>query len=345
MAQAAWKKWGIRAGAAIIVILSGVGAWAATNASLLKARFEAYQLLRAGSDAERASLADKLLSLGPVGMSQLAKTIRTGDASCRSASTAAIERSLAAASEGDPNAQLLAGYVLAEFPQCDEAGQRSILGLLTLILKRTGTTYTAQCRNAALAGLKLNNPEARLLAIQLALHPDLNMRAELLPLVNDPLPRIRGAALFGVGSAIGETLISDEELFRFLHDPDEGVRKVCYDALVGRDRTEKEIALARRLLHPDPSERLKLLLDLRYEEEIADPEPWLERLSRDQEPAVRAGAARVVLEVSAERKQSCPRWLSRVVDGDPDPTVRRVGMYFRKEWQQTGGEVRTAGGP
>ena len=31
---------------------------------------------------------------------------------------------------------------------------------------------------------------------------------------------------------------ADEDLFRWLHDPDESVRKVCHDALVSRDRTE-----------------------------------------------------------------------------------------------------------
>jgi HEAT repeat protein len=180
----------------------------------------------------------------------------------------------------------------------------------------------------------------------MALHPDVKMRSELLHLLTDSEPRVRGAALFGVASVTdGEQVIADEELFRWLHDPDESVRKVCYDALVSRDRSETEISLARRLSNPDPSERLKLLFDLRYEDDIPDPEPWLERLSRDQEPAIRAGATRVVLEVMADRKQNCPGWVARVTDADPDPTVRRVAGYFRRELVHSTNDLRPASAP
>ena len=66
------------------------------------------------------------------------------------------------------------------------------------------------------------------------------------------------------------------------------MRAICHDVLVSHERTEAEISLGRRLTNPDPGERLKLLLDLRYNELLRDPEPWLERLGRDIEPAVRA---------------------------------------------------------
>ena len=83
--------------------------------------------------------------------------------------------------------------------------------------------------------------------------------------------------------------------------------------------------------HPEPGERLKLLLDLRYDDDVADPEPWLERLARDPEPAVRAGAARVAVEVSADRRLAVPVWVGRLADADPDPTVRRVADHFRRQ--------------
>src|SRR5439155_15416642 len=136
-------------------------------------------------------------------------------------------------------------------------------------------------------------PAARLLAIRLAMHPSLKMRPDLLPLLHAAEPEVRRAALFAVGPATDDDpVIGDEEMFRWLHDADTGVRKVCYDALVSRGRTETEIALGRRLTHPDVRERLELLRDLRFDDDLADPEPWLERLGRDAEPAVRAGAAR-----------------------------------------------------
>ena len=85
--------------------------------------------------------------------------------------------------------------------------------------------------------------------------------------------------------------------------------------------------------------------DLRYDDDVADPEPWLERLSRDPEPAVRAGAARVMAELTAGRR-TCPAWVARVADADPDPTVRRVAAYFRRQ-PSVGSphDVRTVGGP
>jgi hypothetical protein len=346
MAQGSGKKWAIRVVAASLVVLAGVAGWAGSNAAQLRARFAAYQIGRAGSDEDRARAADRLLALGPVGSAKLVAFLRLGDSACRSAAAAALERRFNELPDADPHAVLLVGQVLGEFAQSDDAGRRAILGLLPIMMKRTGTTFAAQCREAIAAGLKMSDPEARLQAIRLAMHPDLRMRADLVRFVNDPLPRIRGAALFGAAMAAdGEQLIGDEDLFHWLHDPDEGVRKICYDALVSRDRSEAEINLARRLVHPDPDERLKLLYDLRYEDDVADPEPWLERLSRDANPAVRLGAARVVLEVMTERKQNCPVWLNRVIEGDPDPTVRRVALFFRKELMQPSAGVRPVSGP
>jgi HEAT repeat protein len=173
------------------------------------------------------------------------------------------------------------------------------------------------------------------------------MRTEVVPLLGDPEAEVRRAALVAVATAgEGEPLVADEDLFRWLHDPDEGVRKVCHGALVSRDRTEAEIGLGRRLTNPDARERLKLLPDLRFADEVADPEPWLERLSRDIEPAVRAGAARVAVEVAGERRQSCPAWVARIADADPDPTVRRVARYFRSvPLRVATGEIRPVGGP
>src|SRR5205085_5919253 len=98
------------------------------------------------------------------------------------------------------------------------------------------------------------------------------------------------------------------------------------------------------LTHADPGERLKLLLDLRYDDDVADPEPWLERLSRDPEPAVRAGAARVAVEVAVARRLPCPVWVGRVADADPHPTVRFIAAFYRSS--HTGlNPIRPISGP
>jgi HEAT repeat protein len=339
------RKWVGRVGLALVLAVAGAAGWAVLNAPILKARYAARQLRTATTDDERARAADTLAGLGDPGLARLVEFVRAGDDPCRAAAAGAIDRLLAAMPDGEQRAVTVAGRLLDAFPACDDAGCRAVLEVLPTVLKRTGNAHAARCREAVAVGLKMPDPAARVLAVRLALHPDVGMRAELLPLLGAPEPEVRRAALVAIASADGEPAVGDEELFRWLHDPDEGVRTVCHDVLVGRDRSEAEIALGRRLAHPDPGERLKLLLDLRHDDDVADPEPWLERLSRDAEPAVRAGAARVATEVTAARRQTCPGWVARVADADPDATVRRVAAYFRRPPTVGRGEVRPLGVP
>ena len=60
-------------------------------------------------------------------------------------------------------------------------------------------------------------------------------------------------------------------------------------------------------------------------ESLGEPGPWLERLSRDGDPAVRAGAARV----ACERKLPFANWVRRLAMEDPDAGVRRVAGFHR----------------
>ena len=149
---------------------------------------------------------------------------------------------------------------------------------------------------------------ARLTAIRAVMNPQMALRGEIIPLLSAAEPEVRRASLFAVGPATeaDAVVIGDEELFHWLHDTDSGVRTLCREALVSRGRSEAEIALGRRLVDPDAGERLKLLLDLRYDDDVADPEPWLERLSHDADPGVRAGSVRVIMELIAERRTALP---------------------------------------
>jgi len=88
-----------------------------------------------------------------------------------------------------------------------------------------------------------------------------------------------------------------------------------------------------------------LLLDLRHDDDVADPEPWLERLGRDPDPGVRAGAARVAVELADERRVPAPVWVGRLADADPDATVRRVAHFYRSQPRARPDDVRPAGGP
>ncbi|MBY0460884.1 MAG: hypothetical protein K2V38_26490, partial [Gemmataceae bacterium] len=256
----------------------------------------------------------------------------------------ALDRHLNHLPDGDPRAVAIGGSVLDAYPGCDPAGRRAILGLVPVILKRTGGTHADRCRVVVADGLKMPALDARLDAVRLAMHPEIGLRAEVIPLLGAPEPELRGAGLFALATADGPHGLTDEDLFRWLHDPDQGVRRVCHDVLVGRDRSDVEIGLGRRLAHPDPGERLKLLLDLRYDDDVADPEPWLQRLARDPEPGVRAGAARVMVELAGARKLPCPTWVGRVADADAHPTVRAVADHFRGLAPHAPAGVINAGG-
>lgn len=336
------RMWLRRAAVAAVLGLAAAGTWAAFNWTDVTVRYAAHRLKAAASEEERAAWADALAARGDAGLPALVELVRTGEPPVRTAAVAALDRHLAAIPDGDPRAAALCGQLLDASSNCDDAGRAALLDLLPAILKRGGATSAPRCRDLVAGGLKSPAVSARLVAVRAGMHPNLRMQAELLPLLSAPEPEVRRAVLIAVGPAAdGEPVVGDEELFRWLHDPDAGVRAVCRDALVSRGRTDAEIALGRRLVHPDAGERLKLLLDLRYDDDLADPEPWLERLGRDPDPGVRAGAARVVAELCAERRLPAPAWLGHIAEADPDPTVRRVARYFRA----ADAAVRPAGGP
>jgi HEAT repeat protein len=348
VAQGRGRKWVRRAAAGLVLLVAAAGAWATLNYDALKARYAAHRMKTAATDEDRAKWADQLAAQGEAGLPKLLEMLRSNDPAWVAAAAGALDRHLDGLPDGDPRAAALCGQILDAFPTCSEHGRRAVLGLIPGMLKRSGAIDPVKCRAVIAAGLAMPGVEDRLLAIRLAMHPTVKMRADLVSLLQAPEPQVRRAALFAVGPATdAEPVIGDEELFHWLHDPDEGVRKVCYDALVSRGRTEPEIALGRRLTHPDPAERLKLLMDLRYDDDVSDPEPWLERLSRDPDPAVRAGAARVAVEVAADRQQPAPVWVGRLADGDPYVTVRRVAGYFRAQptTKSAAGPVQPAGGP
>ena len=325
------KKWTTRAAGVVALVVVIGGTWAGFNASVLRAKFAAQKLAAATTDEDRTQRADQLVSYGTPGIDQLIGFVKTGDDATRTAAVGALDRHLNAMPDGDARAVAIGGSVLDAFPSANEAGKHAVLMLVPTILNRTNGTHADRCRAIVTEGLKLPDLNARLAAVRLAIHPDIKLRTEIVPLLAAKEPELRGASLFAVAAnSDGEQVIGDEELFRWLHDPDAGVRKVCHDALVGRERSDVDITLGRRLTHTDPNERLKLLLDLRYDDDVTDPEPWLERLSRDPEPAVRAGAARVMVEIAAARKIPCPAWIARVTDGDVHPTVRFIANYYRQ---------------
>ncbi len=338
-----WLK---QLGRAAVFLLVMFSTWAAFNTDWLAAQWTARQLARADNDAQRAEYAEKLLRYGDAGVGELVSCLDSANEALRRVAVDAFKKYLTMQPPHDPRSLAAAAAIFDQFVHASPNGQQAVLQLVPTILERTGSAFLMRCRGVVAEALKQDDPATQFVAARLAVHPDIRLRAEVLPLLSSADARVRGAALFAVASpGPDEPAMNDEELFRWLHDPDATVRKICHDLLVTRERSEAEITLGRRLTHPDANERLKLLLDLRYDDDVTDPEPWLERLSRDAEPAVRAGAARVAVELSRHRFQPCPAWVSRIAEADPHPTVRVVAAFYRSQQTSAREPLRPTGGP
>jgi HEAT repeat protein len=177
-------------------------------------------------------------------------------------------------------------------------------------------------RAAAARGLRAERPEVRLEAIRLAQTPSLDLLNEVVPLLDDSDADVRRAALVAVGAA--RDAIADDELLRWLHDPDDDVRKLCEHALRGRGLRDQHLRLGRLLTDPKPQIRLQVLDQLRRAEDL-EPGVWLRRLSHDPAPAVRAAALRAAAEFAmvdlSER-------LQQMSQNDPSPTVRQLAAFY-----------------
>ena len=338
----AWMRRGLGIGLCLAI---GAGAWAATNWSSLQTRYAIYKLKAATDEAERAKWAEAVAARDG-GARELIAMCRDDRPEVRAVTVTAIAKHLEALPPNDTHGVDLGVALIDEFGSASEAERESLAPLLPMLVQRVGGAFGPKCRAAVTTAFQLKSAEARIAAIRAALHPQVGLRAEVVPFLGAPEPEVRRAALFAVGPATdSEPVIGDEDLFRWLHDPDADARSICRAALVSRGRSDAEISFGKRLVSPDASDRLNLLLDLRYDDELTDAGPWLERLSHDLDPAVRAGAARVFLEINGERMLPIPAWIARLAESDSSPTVRRIAGFHRAPKAMLDPEIRLIEGP
>ena len=172
---------------------------------------------------------------------------------------------------------------------------------------------------------KSESVDVRIQAVATALRPEVDAVPVIAPLLTDSVPEVRRAAILALGPIRdGRAAVADDELLKCLHDTDAEVRQLCEMSLRSRGRSPRDIRLGRRYTAPDPAERQKLLLDLADEEEL-DVGVWLDRLTADADPAVRAGVARLAY----TRNIDLGSRLDQLSRTDPDPTVRRVANFYR----------------
>lgn len=325
--------WKTRVVVGAVVLAAGVGGYLSLNWSSLLAGRAAGQLRAADSDESRAAAANKLVALGDASTPALLDLLRSDNPMW----CAAVASALRDAVKVDPTFAVRCGPILAEADSLSDEGKGALLPLACDAATSTDQDLAAKGRDAVRSALRSASPEVVARAASAAAIPEVHLKAEVVPLLAHDRPEVRRAAMRVVGPAgNGSAVIGDEELFRWLNDPDLEVQAVCEGALATRGMDGEQITAAKKLTHPEPGERLKLLLDLRWgRDTVRDPGPWLERLSRDPDPAVRAGAARVAVECQL----AFAGWLDRLAASDPDPTVREVAGFYRGlavEIRQTG---------
>ena len=326
--MASWVK---QVGVGVVVVLVAAGGVTAWQWKAIQAHLTAGKLRSAATADERTAIAEQLLASGEPGVAKLVEVLRTGSTDECNAVADAVVNHLRDVPADDPRCAAVCRPFLAESASFNPAGTDAAVELVPLFLRCGGPDAEERCKGIVKSGLSGGNKAT---AMRFAV--GLGLKGEVVPLLNDPAAEVRRAAMAAVGPAgVGTPAIETEELFRWLNDPDAEVRLVCEAALFTRGLDADHIDAGRKITHPDASERLTLLTDLqRNRTSFRDPGPWLERLSRDPDPAVRAGAARV----GYESKLEFGGWLDRLTS-DTDGTVRRIAAYHKQRAE----EIRQAG--
>jgi hypothetical protein len=186
------------------------------------------------------------------------------------------------------------------------------------------------CRELASLALTDDREEVRLEAVRLAALPQLDMRAKLakrlLDLPGEPSATVRVLLLLAVGDGTDPDLAPTEELARWLHDPSVEVQATCEQVLRARGLSPRQLQLARMWTHPDPMVRAQVP-GLVYQEKEVDPVAWLDRLSRDASPVVRAAAIRAAAEHMEVR---FVQRLAELAEDDTSPTVRQLAIFYQR---------------
>jgi hypothetical protein len=206
----------------------------------------------------------------------------------------------------------------------DPAVHSHALGLGEVMLARSPHVQELHaCRQLTRACFRDEESANRIAAIRLASHPEVSLLQPATGLLDDGDPQVRRAAMLAVGSA--PEAISNDDLLRWLHDPDQEVERLCEAALRGRGLQEAQLKLGRLLTDPHPRTRLQVLDYVRHHSEL-EPGLWLRRLSHDPAAAIRAAAVRTAAEM---RLVSLADRLDQMAATDPSPTVRQMAAYYQ----------------
>jgi hypothetical protein len=200
---------------------------------------------------------------------------------------------------------------------------REALLLAQTVLEKSPTPEAVDlCRALVRSCLTDEEPALRSRAVLLASRPGVDLLDRVVPLLNDVSAEVRRAAMLAVGPR--PRVMTDDDLLRWLHDPDAEVSQLCEEFLRTRGLTEQHLRLGRLLTDARPQERLQVVDLLRRTQDL-EPGVWLRRLSHDPVPAVRAAAVRSAAE---HRLANLADRLEQMAQNDPCPTVRQLAKYY-----------------
>ena len=165
-----------------------------------------------------------------------------------------------------------------------ETQERALELCAVLLAQPQGTEALSAGRDLVLTCLSSERAGNRVRAVQVALHPGMDLFEQVTPLLSDAAVEVRRAAILAVGPA--ENVVLDDTLLPCLHDDDPEVRHLCTEALESRGRTPRQIHLGFLLTAKDPVVRVQVVDFLRKVHDV-DPARWLTRISHDESPAIR----------------------------------------------------------
>jgi hypothetical protein len=307
----------------VVVVAAAVGIWQRERIWI----WYCAERLERASDEGRGAWAERLTAAGEPAVPTLLDLLRHDDPGVCAGAKGALESLTAGWAKDDPRRAAFSHRFVDAEPRFSTPGRAAALELLPVVV--TAAPELADRAKAIVATAATSESvDVRVQAVAAALRPELDCVDLVIPLLADPAPEVRRAAVLAAGAPRdgARSVVTDDDLLRCLHDADPEVRHLCELGLRSRGRTPRDIRLGRRFAAPDAAERQKLLLDLADEEDL-DVTVWLERLTADADPAVRAGAARLVVDRSPDLRGR----LEEMSRSDPDATVRRIADYYRRK--------------
>ena len=193
---------------------------------------------------------------------------------------------------------------------------------LLIVLVRTdhATERQSLYRDFLRRGFKEDDPLLRARAV-CAAAPEQGVQDDVVPLLHDPAPEVRRAAMLAVGPAT--TVIHDDDLLPWLNDEDEEVRHLCEMVLEGRGIPKESIRLARMITHPKVAVRLQAVTELLVQPE-RDATEWYRRLTYDTCPSVQIAAVRAARQQHLDLRER----LLEMAQGDKSDSVRQLAGYY-----------------